>query len=70
MPRIIMADKVLLRRVTVECRNGTGQSLLSIAAQNNDVELAEYLLTHWKTCDKDRCDFLFFSGLLLGGFRV
>ncbi len=41
-------------RVTAECRNSQGQSLLSIAAQRNDVSLAEFLLTHWKSCDKDR----------------
>mmetsp|Transcript_10710 Transcript_10710/g.16229 ORF Transcript_10710/g.16229 Transcript_10710/m.16229 type:complete len:598 (-) Transcript_10710:423-2216(-) len=43
-------------RLTVECRNNTGQSLLSIATQNNDVPMVEFLLTHWKTCDMDRWD--------------
>lgn len=41
-------------RVTAECRNIQGQSLLSIAAQRNDAPLVEFLLTFWKTCDKDR----------------
>mmetsp|Transcript_6552 Transcript_6552/g.9810 ORF Transcript_6552/g.9810 Transcript_6552/m.9810 type:complete len:616 (+) Transcript_6552:33-1880(+) len=36
-------------RATVEVRNDGGQSLLSIAAQNDDLELAQFLLTHWKT---------------------
>jgi hypothetical protein len=27
---------------------------LSIAAQKDDVELASFLLSYWKTCDKDR----------------
>ena len=42
--------------ITAECRNGLGQSLLSIAAQRDDIELATFLLTHWKNCDKDRWD--------------
>ena len=40
-------------RVTAECRNVNGQSLLSIAAQKDDLELATFLLTHWKKCDED-----------------
>lgn len=43
-------------RVTAEARNNTGQSLLSIATQNNDAAMAEFLLTHWKKCDEDRWD--------------
>eukprot|EP01033_Poteriospumella_lacustris_P001277 gene1277-931_t len=43
-------------RATVEVRNDLGQSLLSIAAQRDDVALAEWLLTHWKTIDEDRWD--------------
>lgn len=43
-------------RVTAEARSSTGQSLLSIATQNNDVPMVEFLLGHWKTCDKDRWD--------------
>lgn len=43
-------------RATVEVRNDQGQSLLSIAAQNDDDELAEFLLTHWTGIDKDRWD--------------
>ena len=43
-------------RATVEVRNDGGQSLLSLAAQYDFVELAEFLLTHWKTVDKDRWD--------------
>lgn len=41
-------------RLTVECRNDLGQSLLSIASQNNDIPMVTFLLTHWKECDKDR----------------
>jgi len=43
-------------RAGVEVRNDSGQSLLSIAAQYEYVELAEYLLTYWKEVDKDRWD--------------
>jgi hypothetical protein len=43
-------------RATVEVRNDGGQSLLSIAAQNDNIELAEFLLTYWKTVDVDRWD--------------
>jgi ankyrin repeat protein len=51
------AEKTSTRpRVTAECRNTSGQSLLSIAAQRDDVDLATFLLTHWKECDKDRWD--------------
>ena len=41
-------------RVNAEARNHQGQSLLSIAAQRNHSILAEFLLSHWKSCDKDR----------------
>lgn len=51
------AEKTSTRpRITAECRNTTGQSLLSIAAQRDDLELAKFLITHWKDCDKDRWD--------------
>tara|TARA_A100001015_G_scaffold310979_1_gene413327 strand:- start:6348 stop:8165 length:1818 start_codon:yes stop_codon:yes gene_type:complete len=43
-------------RVNAEVRNQGGQSLLSIAAQRDDVEMAEFLLTYWKKCDEDRWD--------------
>eukprot|EP01039_Chlorochromonas_danica_P004234 gene4234-4653_t len=43
-------------RATAEVRNDLGQSLLSIAAQRDDVVLAEFLLTYWKELDKDRWD--------------
>lgn len=41
-------------RATVEVRNDSGQSLLSIAAQTDNVELATFLLTYWKAVDKDK----------------
>ena len=41
-------------RAHVEVRNDKGQSLLSIAAQQDDEELATFLLNHWKTVDADR----------------
>lgn len=43
-------------RVNAEARNEQGQSLLSIAAQFDYLELATFLLTHWKTIDEDRLD--------------
>lgn len=43
-------------RATVEVRNDLGQSLLSIAVQRDDVPLATFLLTYWKTVDEDRWD--------------
>ncbi len=43
-------------RATVEVRNDGGQSLLSIAAQLDNVELATFLLTHYKEVDKDKWD--------------
>lgn len=43
-------------RATVEVRNEQGQSLLSIAAQHDNVPLAEFLLTYWKSLDQDRWD--------------
>jgi ankyrin repeat protein len=43
-------------RATVEVRNDGGQSLLSIAAQNDYVDLAQWLLTYYKDLDKDRWD--------------
>merc|ERR1712023_235146 len=43
-------------RGTVEVRNLKGQSLLSISAEKNNVELAAMLLTYWKKCDEDRWD--------------
>ena len=43
-------------RVNAEVRNQSGQSLLSIAAQRDDVEMATFLLTYWKKCDEDRWD--------------
>eukprot|EP01038_Epipyxis_sp_PR26KG_P014696 gene14696-19745_t len=36
-------------RITAECRGDNGQSLLSIASQNDYYELALFLLTYWKT---------------------
>jgi ankyrin repeat protein len=45
-------------RASVEVRNDGGQSLLSIAAQNEYAELAEWLLTYYKEVDKDRWDLL------------
>lgn len=44
----------LFSSVNAEARSNTGQSLLSIATQNNDAAMVEFLLTHWKTCDTDR----------------
>lgn len=41
-------------RVNAEARSNTGQSLLSIATQNNDAAMVEFLLTHWKSCDAER----------------
>jgi ankyrin repeat protein len=43
-------------RATVEVRNDSGQSLLSIAAQHDYVDLAQWLLTYYKDLDKDRWD--------------
>lgn len=43
-------------RATAEVRNEQGQSLLSIAAQNDYEDLAFFLLTYYKECDKDRWD--------------
>ena len=43
-------------RASADCRSDSGQSLLSIAAQNDHVDLATHLLTHWRQCDKDRWD--------------
>ena len=43
-------------RATAEVRNENGQSLLSIAAQHDYEELALFLLTYYKECDKDRWD--------------
>ena len=43
-------------RATVEVRNDGGQSLLSIAAQFDFIDLAMFLLTHYKTIDADRWD--------------
>ena len=43
-------------RASAECRNDTGQSLLSIAAQHDHVDLAQFLCTYWKECDKNRWD--------------
>lgn len=43
-------------RATAEVRNDLGQSLLSIAAQHDNTELAEFLLTYWKTLDAERWD--------------
>jgi hypothetical protein len=39
---------------TADARNAQGQSLLSIAVQRDDDKMVEFLLTHWKTCDKER----------------
>lgn len=41
-------------RITAECRNELGQSLLSIAVQANNEELTLFLLTYWKNVDKNR----------------
>lgn len=43
-------------RATVDVRNDSGQSLLSIAAQHDYVDLAQWLLTYYKDLDKDRWD--------------
>ena len=45
-------------RATAEVRNDQGQSLLSLAAQHDFVDLAQFLLTYYKTVDKDRWDLL------------
>jgi ankyrin repeat protein len=51
------AEKTKCRpRATAEVRNDSGQSLLSIATQNNNEELSLFLLSHWKTIDVDRWD--------------
>lgn len=51
------AEKSGLRpRATAEARSESGQSLLSLAAQHDHVDLATWLLTHHKSCDKDRWD--------------
>jgi ankyrin repeat protein len=49
-------DAPLRPRASVEVRNDLGQSLLSIAAQRDDVSLATWLLKHWKSIDEDRWD--------------
>ena len=38
-------------RAHAEIRNELGQSLLSIATQRDDVDMATMFLNHWKTCD-------------------
>eukprot|EP01031_Cornospumella_fuschlensis_P031353 gene31353-37891_t len=43
-------------RASVEVRNDLGQSLLSIAAQHDNEELATFLLTYYKTIDEGRWD--------------
>lgn len=43
-------------RATAEVRNDLGQSLLSIAAQHDNADLATFLLTYWKTLDENRWD--------------
>jgi len=40
-------------RATAEARNDYGQSLLSIAVQRDDEEMATMLLTEWKVVDDD-----------------
>lgn len=51
------ADQTNTRpRATADARNSQGQSLLSIAVQRDDEKMVEFLLTQWKTCDKDRWD--------------
>jgi len=45
-------------RASVEVRNDSGQSLLSIAAQSGYFEMAEFLLSHYKKVDADRWDLL------------
>ncbi len=45
-------------RITAECRNELGQSLLSIAVQANNETLTSFLLTYWKNVDKDHWDLL------------
>lgn len=51
------AEKTEMKpRVTAEVRNEQGLSLLAIASKNDDVPMAEFLLTYWKECDKDRWD--------------
>ena len=48
--------KLYYGRASVEVRNNLGQSLLSIAAQKDNEDLATMLLTYWKECDLDRWD--------------
>lgn len=43
-------------RASVEVRNDSGQSLLSIAAQDDDEELAKFLLHYYEDIDKERWD--------------
>ncbi|RYG69027.1 ankyrin repeat domain-containing protein [archaeon] len=43
-------------RATVEVRNELGQSLLSIATQHDNEELATFLLTYYKSIDEGRWD--------------
>jgi ankyrin repeat protein len=51
------ADKTEMKpRVTAEVRNEQGLSLLAIASKNDDEAMAQFLLTYWKECDKDRWD--------------
>ena len=62
-------------RATVEVRNDGGQSLLSIAAQFDFIDLAMFLLTHYKTIDADRWDlnpgtYVIFTIVLLICFPV
>lgn len=42
--------------MTAEVRNDAGMSLLCIAAKFDYEDMARFLLTHWKDCDKDRWD--------------
>lgn len=41
-------------RGTCEVRDTRGMTLLSLAAQHKRVEVIEFLLTHWKTCESNR----------------
>ena len=51
-PPSVPSDSSPPLRATADVRNQGGQSLLSIAAQFDFEDLARFLLTHWKICDK------------------
>ena len=55
---------------TAEARNDQGQTLLSIAAQRDDLPLARFLLEHWKSMDADRCEYAYIYVYMYMYFEV